>query len=328
MVRRPGAVLGPLCLLVAVACAGDGGSPTPAGSSADVSAVAAVYPLAWMAEQVAPEADMTLLGAGGLEAHDLELTSGQRAAMEEADVVLFVGDIGYQPQVEQAVAAVDAEIVSLAEVAGPERLIEGGSDPHGDEGGDEHAEEAGGDEHAEGAEEEASVDAHLWFDPGVMADAAVRTGEAFAAADPGSASTYRSNAEALRAELADLGDRLDGILGGGCRHDEAIVSHQAYGYLLEPYGLAQHAVTGINPEAGSSSGELAELVEEIRREGLGHVLAEPVEGRDGAEAVAREAGVELLEISPLDAVTEAQAAEGFVTLVVQQAEQFATALGC
>ena len=320
MVRRLAAVLGPLSLLVAAACGGDGASPAD-DSSAGVSAVAAVYPLAWMAEQIAPEADVALLGAGGLEAHDLEITSGQRAAMEAADVVLFVGHIGYQPQVEEAAAAVDAEIVSLAEVAGPERLIEGGADPHAGEGANE-----GGAEHAE--DEGASVDAHIWFDPEVMADAAVRTGEAFAAADPDSAGTYRANAEDLRGELDELGDRLDGMLGGECRHDEAIVSHQAYGYLLEPYGLAQHAVTGINPEAGASSGELAELVEEVRREGLGHVLAEPVEGRDGAEAVAREAGVELLEISPLDAVTEAQAGEGFVTLVLQQAERFATALGC
>ncbi len=62
-----------------------------------------------------------------------------------------------------------------------------------------------------------------------------------------------------------------------------------------------------NPEAGASSGELAEIVEEIEREGFEHVLTEPVEGREGAETVAREAGVDLLEISPLDAVTPDQA---------------------
>lgn len=87
-------------------------------------------------------------------------------------------------------------------------------------------------------------------------------------------------------------------------------------------------MTGINPEAGASSGELAELVGEIEAEGFKYVLTEPVEGRPGAETVAREAGVELLEISPLDAVTEDQSDAGFIDLVREQAEQFALALGC
>ena len=316
--RRPVvAVL--LVSLLAPAC----GAPVTAPQGT-VTAVASVYPLAWMAEQVAPDADVLLLSAGGLEAHDLEITPGQREAVQTSEVVLFVGDIGYQPQVEEAVTSTDGEAVSLSEVAGPDRLLEPGDDPHAHEGeGEDHAEGGAGEEDAD-----AVVDPHIWFDPEVMADAAVRAGDAFARADPANAEAYRANAGALRAELVALAREVDDVLGGDCTHEEVIVSHQAYGYLLEPHGIAQHGVTGINPEAGAASGELAELVEEIETEGFAHVLAEPVEGRDGAETVAREAGVELLEISPLDAVTEAQAEVGFVDLVRGQAAQFATALGC
>lgn len=319
--RRLIATVLPVSFLVA-AC-GDGA--TSAGD--EVSAVAAVFPLAWMAEQIAPDAEVTLLSAGGLEAHDLEITPSQREAIETSDVVLFVGEIGYQPQAEEAVASAGGEAVSLSEVAGPERLLERGEGAHGEEGGEAHAEGAEGEE-GDVEHEEAVVDPHIWFSPEVMADAAVRAGEAFAAADPDNAGVYESNAERLVSELSALGDDLDGLFGDGCTHAEAIVSHEAYGYLLEPYGVEQHGVTGINPEAGASSGELAELVGEIETEGFGHVLTEPVEGREGAETLAREAGVELLEISPLDAVTEEQAASGFIELVRRQAAQFATALGC
>ncbi len=314
----------PLFLLLVVAGCGGGGT----AASNQVSAVAAVYPLGWVAEQVAPDAEVSLLAAGGLEAHDLEITPGQREAIQTSEVVLYVGDIAYQPQVESAVESAEGEIVSLSEVAGDERLLEPGEDPHahgeGEEGeGEEHAGESEDEHSGEGV-----VDAHIWFDPEVMADVATRTGEAFAAADPDNADTYRENAAALSEELTGLGGDLDGILGGECRHDEAIVSHQAYGYLLEPYGYEQHGVTGINPEAGSSSAELAELVREIEREGFEYLLAEPVEGRAGAETVAREAEVELLEISPLDAVTGDQAESGFPSLMRDQAAQFARALGC
>lgn len=118
------------------------------------------------------------------------------------------------------------------------------------------------------------------------------------------------------------------MLGGECRHDEAIVSHQAYRYLLEPYGHSQHGVGGIDPEGRGVERRAGRAVREIEGDGIGHVLAEPVEGRQDAETVAADAGVELLEVSPLDAVTEEQAALGLVELVRHQAGQFARALGC
>lgn len=323
--RRLVVLLAPLSLLIA-SCGDDGTAEATAGSG--VSAVAAVYPLAWMAEQVAPDAEVTLLSAGGLEAHDLEITPAQRQAIETSDVVLFVGEIGYQPQVESAVASAQGEALSLSDVAGPDRLLEPVEDAHGEEGEERAGKIEGEGEQAEEHEEEAIVDAHIWFDTEVMAEAAVQAGEAFAAADPDNAAGYREKAEALSEEFTGLGEELDAVLGGECRHQEAIVSHQAYGYLLAPYGIEQHGVTGINPEAGASSGELGELVTEIEEEGFEYVLTEPVEGRAGAETVAREAGVELLEITPLDAVTDDQAAAGFPSLVREQAQQFATALGC
>ncbi|MDP8986923.1 MAG: metal ABC transporter substrate-binding protein [Actinomycetota bacterium] len=312
-----------LALLLVVPACGDGGGDEDAAATRQISAVAAVYPLAWAAEHVAPDAEVSLLAAGGLEAHDLEITPGQREAIQRSDVVLYVGDIGYQPQVESAVESAGGEVVSLSEVAGDQRLLEPGQDPHAHE--EAEAGEGGGQPAGEG---EPVVDAHIWFDPEVMADVATRTGEAFAAADPDSAEAYGRNAAELSEELAGLRGDLDEILGGDCRHDEAIVSHEAYGYLLEPYGYDQHGVTGTNPEAGASSAELAELVAEIEREGFDYVLTEPVEGRQEAETVARETGVELLEISPLDAVTDEQAEAGFPSLVRHQAAQFARALGC
>ncbi len=306
---------------LAVGC-GEGATGGSAHGDEEVAAAAAVYPLAWVAEQVAPQADIALLTAGGLEAHDLDLTPEQRGAIETADVVLFAGDIGFQPQVEQAVASASGEVVSLAEVAG-ERVLAPLADRHAEEG--EHTEEG---EHAGEHGEEEAVDPHMWFDPEIMTDAAQRTWEAFAAADPDNAETYTQNAIAVGDELRALGADLNEILGGECRFDEAIVSHQAYGYLLRPYGYTQHAISGVSPEAGASSGELRELVDEVRREGIEYVLAEPVEGRGDAEAVAREAGVRLLEVSPLDAVTEEQTGLGLPDLVRQQARQFATALAC
>ncbi|MBA3622404.1 MAG: zinc ABC transporter substrate-binding protein [Euzebyales bacterium] len=324
--------LSPLVLLALLAPACGGGDATASSaadptdveetSAADLQAVAAVYPLAWVAAQVAPEAEVKLLNQGSQEAHDLDISPPQRAAIETADVVLYTGGIDYQPQVEEAIPAAQGQVVNAAEVAGEEALLAASTEAHAhDDEGDDHADE--GDRVEEGG-----VDPHLWFDPAIMAEVAAAAGEAFAFADPGNAEIYRRNAAAVSDDMAALGADLDALLSGDCRFEEAIVSHAAYAYLLTPYDKAQHAVTNVSAEGDAAAGELAEIVGEIEEEGFTHVLAEPVEGREGAEAVATETGVELLEIFPLDAVTDDQAAAGLPDLVRAQAEAFSTALGC
>ncbi|MGH3665768.1 MAG: metal ABC transporter substrate-binding protein [Egibacteraceae bacterium] len=291
-----------------------GGGP---GAAGNVSAVASVFPLAWVAQQVAPEATVELLNRGSQEAHDIELSPAQRAATETSDVVLYLGDLDYQPQVEEATGSAGGQVVDVAEVAGEQRLrASNGDHPHEHDGEDAHA------------DEQTAVDPHVWFDAAVMADVAQRTGEAFAEADPDNADSYTANARAVADEFTALEDQLDDLLGGKCRFDEAIVSHTAYAYLVAPRGKELHGIGGVDPEAGASGGELAELVAEVRDEGFTHVLAEPVEGRRDAEALANEADVELLDIYPLDAVTDEQAETSFPDLVREQAETFATAYGC
>ena len=335
--RRSLPAVAALSLLLA-GCSGD---PAPAADAASadegvqVRGVAAVYPLAWLAEQIAPEAELELLNKGSQEAHDIEITPAQRAAVETADVVLYLGDIGYQPQVEKAVSTTGGEVVSVVDAVDREALLSATADPHAHE--DEGAEDDGHDEGAATEEEhtdeeqagaETGIDPHVWFDPTLMSSLADTVAEAFAAADPDGAEAYREYAARVQDELAGLTQDLDSTLGGQCRLDEAIVSHAAYGYLLQPYDKGQHALTDVGSEGDASAAELAELVAEIRTEGITHVLAEPVEGRDAAETVAREAGVELLEIIPLDAVTDEQATVGLPDLVREQADAFAAALGC
>ncbi|MHA7143022.1 MULTISPECIES: metal ABC transporter substrate-binding protein [unclassified Arthrobacter] len=330
-------------LTLAIAGCGVGEDAGTAGESSEgqLRAVAAVYPLAWMAEEIAPDVEIEFLGSGSAEAHELELTPGQREALETSDVVLYMGDIGYQSQVEDAAGAAGGEIVDVSEVAGEDRMLAASEDAHA------HAEEEGGhseeeEEHAEGEEEhaeegghaeeestEGALDPHVWFDASIMAEVALRTGEAFAAADPDNAETYTGNAERVSEELMASHGEIEQLLSQACQFEEAIVSHAAYGYLLEPFGYTQHAVVGVTSgEAGASGGELAEIVAEIEEEGFEYVLAEPVEGRADAEAVVGETGTEMLDIFPLDVVSEEQMEQGYPALLQEQAEAFSTALNC
>src|SRR5687768_4633838 len=93
------------CLLALGAC-----SPSPG----EGTIIAAVYPLAFAAEHLArPGAEVIDLTPTGSEAHDLELSLEDRAAIEDADFVIYLGDIGFQPQLEQAVKEARGTVLDL-----------------------------------------------------------------------------------------------------------------------------------------------------------------------------------------------------------------------
>ena len=265
-----------------------------------LAVVATVYPLAWVAEQIAPDAAVTSLAAHGQDPHDQELTPQQRGQLEQATVVAYVGDIGFQPQIEGAVTP-GTGVVSAAEVVGPEALL-----PLDDGEG---------------------TDPHFWFDARLLAPVATALGEAVAQADHEHAAQYRSAAQRVAGELEAAADEVDGMLDG-CRHDTVIVGHEAFAYLLEPHGITQQGISGAGGHSEASPADIAALVTQIREQSLDAVLTEPVEGRTDAEAVAREAGVDLIEIYSLDIVTDEQAAKGFPQLLREQAQAVAQAAGC
>ena len=110
------AALGP-----ASGCAGGGGEAVPREPGRQV--VAAFYPLAFAAEEVADDVSVVNLTPAGTEPHDLELSVRDVERVRDADVVLLIGR-GFQPAVEDASAAARGEVVDLL------AELDAGEDPH------------------------------------------------------------------------------------------------------------------------------------------------------------------------------------------------------
>ena len=88
-------------VLVAAVAAGCGGGGDAGGGGDEV--VAAFYPLAFLAERIAPDAAVRNLTPPGAEPHDLELSPRDVANLREAQHVLYLGG-GFMPSLEDAVA--------------------------------------------------------------------------------------------------------------------------------------------------------------------------------------------------------------------------------
>ena len=92
-------------------------------------------------------------------------------------------------------------------------------------------------------------DPHVWHDPVLWADCVTDAAGMLAEFDPKHADEYRKNADAYRAELADL-DKF-------CREEIAtipkerrvlVTAHDAFGYFGKAYDIEVHGLKGISTE--------------------------------------------------------------------------------
>jgi zinc transport system substrate-binding protein len=281
------------------------GACSSSEAGGDRSAVASFYPLAFAAERVAgPGWDVVDLTPPGAEAHDVELSIESRAAIEDAEVAVYLGDLGFQPQVEAAIEEANGEIVAAADGL---ELMAG------------HAEEG------EPAEEEPALDPHVWLDPIAFAEIADRVAEGFAAAHPEGAAGYRNRAEALRTDLQGIDDLYRSSLEG-CRFDTLVTSHEAFGYLAARYGIEQVGLAGIEPEGEATAGRLGEAADLLAEGRAGAVFYEAGgEAQRVAETVADDAGVPALPLATL----ESEPADGdYLSVMESNLESLQRGLGC
>jgi zinc transport system substrate-binding protein len=250
--------------------------PACSGGEQGRSVVASFYPLAYAAERIAgPGWEVIDLTPPGTEAHDVELSLEDRAAIEDADLVIYLGDIGFQPQVEDAAADAQGRVLTLAD-----KLII----------------------HPEGQELPQGTDPHLWLDPGVMRTMASLIANAFTAADPPDREGYLSRSEDLRVELQRLRDRYEDVLSTErCRYRTLVVSHEAFNYVAGHYGFEQFGLTGLTPEGEPTVERLAEAHRLIEDGEAGAVFYELRGGSQrAAENLANDAGVPALPLSTLE----------------------------
>jgi zinc transport system substrate-binding protein len=266
--------------------------------------VAAFYPIAYAAEWIAPGATVENLTPAGAEPHDLELSPRDVERVDDADVVLYLGE-RFMPALEDAVRG-DENAVDL--LSG-ERLRMA-TEAHG------HGEESGGAEH----EEESGLDPHVWLDP--MRYAALVRKAAEALDVPDAADEFVAKLEALDAEFR--------VGLTSCARREIVTSHAAFSYLADAYDLEQIPLTGVSPQTEPSAKAIEELVEEVEEEGATTVFFETLVSPRLADTVAREAGVDTAVLNPLEGLTEDEIEDGadYFSIMRENLAALRQALGC
>lgn len=301
--------------LAAAACGSDrSDSPRVDGR---VQVVASFYPVAEAAERVGGDhIGVVNLTPPGTEPHDLELSPREVDRLEDADLVLYLGQ-GFQPAVEEVAERRQARSVDVLEAVELEMRAASF---------DAHTEEAAGEE--EHGHEEA-LDPHFWLDPRRMATAVDRIEQALAQVAPEHAGAFATNAQRYKQALADLDQEFAAALDD-CDRRVMVTSHAAFHYLAKRYDLEQRPIAGLSPEAEPDPTRLAELADLIRDEGVTTVFYETLVTPDVAETLAREAGVKTAVLNPLEGLTDQDIRQGkdYDAVMRENLAALSGALGC
>jgi zinc transport system substrate-binding protein len=277
--------------------------------AAEIDVVASIKPVhSLVAGVMQGVGEPTLLVKGTGSEHSYNLRPSEARALEQAEVVFWVGETMETFLIKPLHAlAGNARVIELSRTPGLTLLPtrEGGMweahehegehagpdaehgaaehpDAHGDES--EHAEvehEAAGDEgeHAEGEHEVADhahgeTDMHIWLDPGNAKVLAAAIGSALADADPSNAATYQDNAERLRQRLDELDRSLHDRLAA-VTDRPYVVFHDGYQYFEHRYAVNAVGAITINPTVRPSARRLGEIQVRLEQLDATCVFAEP-----------------------------------------------------
>ncbi len=282
-----------------------------------VQVVASFYPVAEAAERVGGDhVRVVNLTPPGTEPHDLELSPREVDRLEDADLVLYLGQ-GFQPAVEEVAERRQGGSVDVLEAVELEKGA-AGFEPHSDEA-------AGEEEHAD----EVARDPHFWLDPRRMANGVDRIEQALTKAAPEHAGAFATNAQRYKQGLAELDQELAAGLDD-CDRRVLVTSHAAFHYLATRYNLEQRPIAGLSPEAEPDPARLAELADLIRDERVTTVFYESLVTPDVAETLAREAGIKTAVLNPLEGLTQADMRQGkdYAAVMRENLAALADALGC
>lgn len=274
------AALGVLVLLGTAGC-----SPPAENDDGRIAVAAGFARLSELAERVGGDrVKVTDLTPPGAEPHDLELSSKDIDAVDDADLVFYLGG-GFQPGLEEGARRANRAV----DVLRPEER----------------------------------KDPHIWLDPKRYGEAATIVEQELVRADPPGAEGYKERGDAFRAELV----ALDGEMAAGlatCQRRQIVTAHAAFGYLAKRYRLVLEPITGVSPESEPDPARLAQLTDLVKTQGLTTVFTEKLVSPRVAETLAREAGVQVSVLDPLEGRVDG----GYVAGMRGNLAALRAALGC
>ncbi len=290
-----------LSVLTLAACA-NGGANQQDGK---IDIVTTFYPVYEFTKQVAgDEANVELLIPAGTEVHDFEPSVKNVATIQEADVFVYENE-NMETWVPHLLESLETDKVDVIKATEGMLLLPGGDEEH--EHDHDHEEE--GHHHA--------YDPHVWLSPSRSIKLVETIRDGLVGQYPEKKDAFEKNAAAYIEKLQALDKEYTDTLSTA-KQKYFVTQHTAFAYLALDYGLKQISITGISADEDPTAARLAELTEYIKKYGIQYIYFEENASKSLAETLAKEAGVHLEVLNPLESLTNEAMKEGADYISVMQ----------
>lgn len=287
-----------MTLLIVMLAAGCGPQSQGKIVEGKVNVVTTFYPIYEFAKAIGgDDANVINLLPAGVEPHDWTPRSQDIVNTSKAQLFFYNG-AGLEGWVPQFLKGLNrSSKVKAYEVSQGIKLIEA-------DGEDEHEHHEG-----EGLRHQHHVDPHTWVSPKSAMIMAENMKNSYIEVDPAHKDAYNERYLNLKKRLEELDREFTGKLDKMPRK-EIVVSHEAFGYLARDYGLTQHAIMGLSPDAEPRSRDLLELSKLVKEKGIHYIFFEELVSDRLAKTLASETGAEVLVLNPVEGLTEDQLKHG------------------
>ena len=265
-----------------------------------IHVVATFYPMYEFTKAVVGEAgEVELLIPAGTEAHDYEPSAKAVAKMSEADAIVY-NSSEFETWMANIASNFKKSQTQVIEAArGIELMPMGEEEAHEDHDHDHDAT----DNHQHHA------DPHVWLDP-VLAQIQVETiRDALAEQFPEQKEYFYQQAQNYLTELDQLDSEFKNTFTGA-ENRTFVTQHAAFSYLAKRYDLTQESIAGLSSEEEPSPSRLAELKHFVQDHQIPAIYFEDNASSKVAQTLAKETGVELAVLSPIESLTKEQKAAG------------------
>jgi zinc transport system substrate-binding protein len=288
-----------------------------------------VYPLTYFTERIGGEhVNVQSIYPAGSNEHTFEPTQQDMITLADADAVFYIG-LGLEGFIDSAKKTLsneNVEFVATAESIPEADLGEGHSDEEEHEQGhDKGTEEEHNHAHEEGTEEAHDhgheVDPHVWISPVLSQQIAEAVKDELVERDGENAEEYEANYEQLVEELKELDQSFE-QMAAAAEQKTFFVSHSAFGYWANAYGLEQVAVAGLNSQDEPSQQELVEIVKQAEELNIDHIAFEQNVSSRLTEVIQNEIGAEAVQLHNLSVLRqgEIEAGETYFSLMQKNLE--------
>lgn len=312
-----------LSILILTACSNDTNSTK--NQDEKINIYTTLFPIEDFAKKIGGEyVEVTNLLSEGMNPHTYEPTSKTIVDIAKSDLFMYSGAglEAYAKKISDAVETEEVMVVEASEGIDTHHHGHGNEVPVSKPVHEENEETNHQNNHNHG-----DIDPHVWLDPLKAINIAENIKESLITLQPEHQKDFENNFQELKSNLEALDTKFHEVINQAERK-EILVSHAAYGYWKEAYGIEQIAISGINENSELSQKEISNIIKDIEQQNIDYILFEEMSVSKVAQLIQKEVDATVLPIHNLSVRTdeEVKNKDDYFSLMRKNLESLSTAL--